>query len=225
MSNAYRLPAEDAGLNWSKQFRKFYSGRGDAYAEGFAIQLEKDDKWAPEVELAKLVDSNLGELFAASERLQKMSRQNSFYAYYKKIVDKAILLLVERTPESFETLTEAQKAAVFGSKIDMPDEEQFYGKVYAILENPSELASAGTFYTGQAFEDILERLVKEEKVLSPKVAEILQSLDASYTVYFRERDNQKSAVQEHPGAEELPERDFSPAEIAAMMKKARGNAP
>ena len=187
MANAYRTPAENSGLNWPKQFRDYYANRSNMNVDGFTVQLEKRDKWVPENALSKLVDSNLGELFAASERLRKMSLKNSFYDYYKKIVDKTILLLVERTPECFQTLTAAQKEAVFGSKIEMPDEEQFYKLVYAVLENPAALAGAGTFYTGQAFEDILERLVVEEKVLSPKLSEILQSVDANYTLYFMEK--------------------------------------
>lgn len=221
MSNAYRRSAENTGLNWAKQFRDFYADRSGMNVEGFVPQLEKEDKWAPEEVLSKLVDNNLGELFAASERLQKMSRKNSFYAYYKKIVDKAILLLVERSPESFESLTPAQKEAVFGTKIEMPDEDQFYGQVYAVLENPAALASAGTFYTGQNFEDILERLVTEEKVLSPEVAGILQSLDAKYAIYFIKRNEKAKAEEEPLPAEDAPDRDYSPAEIKTLMEKAR----
>jgi hypothetical protein len=184
--DAYRNLPEESGLNWTKHFRIFFPNKSFEDMEYDIKQLEKLDAWAPEDVLTQFVDSHLDQLFASSERLYEMSLKIPFYAFYQRIIDKAILLLLERSPDSFEQLSDMRKKQALGVKLEMPDEVQFYGHVYSALQKPA--SEVGSYYTGQNFEDIVERLVNEENILSPELGEILRSIDASYAIYFVKRN-------------------------------------
>lgn len=161
----------------------------DSKLRPFAEFMDIQDQWVPAATLDQMLDVDLQALFAISEEIRKMSENNIFYAFYKQIVDKVILLLLERNPDDFNFLRPEQQEAVFGFKIEIPTEQALYAQVYFYIENPREAVKNRVFYPGRNFSDIMDELVNNSKA-SPQLAQHLRAIDADYSFYYLQQRKQ-----------------------------------
>jgi len=185
---AYREAAEKSGMDWKKAYQEFYAGQKDATAKVFMDSLDKDDHFVPDA-LNKLTDVDLPDLLKLAARIFPQAVHNSYNYFFLHLVKKAIVLVLQNFPEALATLSPQDKEMVFGTKIDLPDEEAVYNHVYVYTQGAQEMPY-GTIDNGATMASILKIVNNpasgnsKEKPVNQRVVDSLTEMDSQYSIYF-----------------------------------------
>lgn len=175
---------EKQGLNWGEEYLRHLKEQQDTAASpAMAGFMESRDAYLPPV-LGQFTEQDLDRLLPLLDRLDQAAAKVSYYALYRKVVEKLIVLLIDQFPEKFAQLSPALKDRLFGMKIDFPDEKSLYHQLYIYWVGREPLPT-DMIASGVSMRELLNRFSAEEpELIDDKLIGLICALDSQYAVYF-----------------------------------------
>lgn len=180
---------ENLEMDWKKEFKELF--KDDPGAMVWLKALDKpSDQFIPRSS-HQILDRDIESLLDIFDQINNLTRENFYFKYYKKIIGKLIILAIDNYPDVYKELSNDQKDVIMNLKIELPNENLMYDKIYTFLLRHQELPF-GMINNGYTMDSTMDLVLsnfdrsKNKKDLQ-RIKNILVESDNQYREYFEEK--------------------------------------